>query len=64
MPPPPPVSHTGTLWRRAEVVLFGRDHGHLDEYGHFDLILGRRARTEVWPHIVDALRGEDSKKGL
>lgn len=36
---------------RRELRLFGPDHGHADHYGHFDLLVGRRARTEVFPHI-------------
>lgn len=38
-----------------EVVGFGRPHGHADDYGHFDLIVGRRAQQEVWPTIVRCL---------
>jgi pimeloyl-ACP methyl ester carboxylesterase len=40
----------------AEVCIFGREHGELEDYGHWDLILGRRATTEVWPGIVTWLR--------
>lgn len=36
---------------RAQLRVFGRDHGHTDHYGHFDLLIGRRARAEVFPHI-------------
>lgn len=38
--------------------VFGRQHGHGADYGHFDLIVGRNARDEVWPHITDFLCGE------
>jgi pimeloyl-ACP methyl ester carboxylesterase len=37
------------------VARFGRTHGHLDDYGHFDLILGKRAEHEVWPTIRNFL---------
>jgi alpha-beta hydrolase superfamily lysophospholipase len=38
---------------RREHKTFGTAHGHADHYGHFDLLVGRRAKTEVWP-VVDA----------
>jgi alpha-beta hydrolase superfamily lysophospholipase len=42
-----------------QIAFFGRDHGHAENYGHFDLLLGKRARHEVWPHITAFLaRGE------
>lgn len=52
------VQHTAGLLSQGDAALFGREHGHLDEYGHFDLLLGRRAMTEVWPHIVTALSAD------
>ena len=36
---------------RREIRFFGPAHGHADHYGHFDLLIGRRARAEVFPHI-------------
>lgn len=33
------------------LALFGRAHGHSAEYGHGDLVLGRRAHLEVYPVI-------------
>jgi alpha-beta hydrolase superfamily lysophospholipase len=36
---------------RRELKVFGKTHGHVDHYGHFDLLAGRRARDEVYPHI-------------
>lgn len=42
---------------RRELRVFGKSRGHGDHYGHFDLIIGRRARAEVFPCIdawVDA----------
>jgi len=38
------------------VERFGRAHGQADDYGHFDLLLGRRAAREVWPKIARWLR--------
>ncbi len=37
----------------TEVVVCGADHGCVDHYGHWDLLIGRRARQEVWPKIGD-----------
>ncbi len=42
------VEHTGRLLD-AETHILGRAHGHEDDYGHFDLLVGRRAEAEVWP---------------
>jgi pimeloyl-ACP methyl ester carboxylesterase len=36
---------------RRELRVFGREHGQADHYGHFDLLMGRRAKEEVWGHI-------------
>jgi hypothetical protein len=33
------------------VRVFGPEHGHADHYGHFDLLVGRNAVREVFPHI-------------
>jgi predicted alpha/beta hydrolase len=33
------------------VARFGRAHGQANDYGHFDLLIGRHARSEVWPTI-------------
>lgn len=41
-----------------QVLMFGRKHGHDDDYGHFDLLVGKRAADEVWPHITGFLAGE------
>lgn len=45
---------------RGEVVVLGRDAGHGDHYGHFDPIIGRRARDEVWPHLLRWLEARDA----
>jgi pimeloyl-ACP methyl ester carboxylesterase len=33
-------------------VEYGAESGHADDYGHIDLVFGRRARTEVFPEIA------------
>ncbi|MGH7820845.1 MAG: alpha/beta fold hydrolase [Candidatus Binatia bacterium] len=38
-----------------EFVEFGEEAGHSADYGHIDLILGRRARDEVFPRVGDWL---------
>ncbi|MEM6956201.1 MAG: alpha/beta fold hydrolase [Myxococcota bacterium] len=35
-----------------ELRTLGRDFGHQNDYGHFDLLLGTHARTECWPLIA------------
>jgi pimeloyl-ACP methyl ester carboxylesterase len=32
-----------------EVFTLGKAHGHADEYGHFDPLVGKRAPQEAWP---------------
>jgi alpha-beta hydrolase superfamily lysophospholipase len=53
----PPDASEGTLRAcgspRREHRTFGKAHGHADHYGHFDLLIGRRAKLEVWP-VIDA----------
>lgn len=39
-----------------ELALFGRSYGHVTEYGHGDLVVGKAAPREVYPRIVDFLR--------
>jgi pimeloyl-ACP methyl ester carboxylesterase len=46
----------------AEVRIFGREHGEVEDYGHWDLVLGRRAPVEVWPSIVAWIRAAESQK--
>ena len=38
-------------------VTFGRAWGDQDDYGHFDLLVGRHAQREVWPQIEAFLAG-------
>ena len=43
----------------SRLAAFGRVHGHASHYGHFDLIIGRQARAEVWPTIEAWLEEHD-----
>jgi len=38
------------------LLTFGKAMGCRHEYGHIDLILGRYAEEEVWPHILEFLQ--------
>jgi poly-beta-hydroxyalkanoate depolymerase len=45
--------------------LFARINGYKADYGHDDIIIGKHARQEVYPEIVDWLRAHQrSKKAL
>jgi alpha-beta hydrolase superfamily lysophospholipase len=44
----------------TRLAAFGRVHGHASHYGHFDLIIGRQARAEVWPTIEAWLQEHDA----
>ncbi len=37
--------------KRRELRVFGKTHGHADHYGHFDLLMGHRAKDEVFTLI-------------
>lgn len=41
--------------------VFGTVHGTAEEYGHFELICGDRAETEVWPTLVQWLEDQDAR---
>lgn len=51
----PPATAKATLEalgaRGKALQVFGREQGHASHYGHFDLLIGRRAAREVWPKI-------------
>ncbi|MEM9068550.1 MAG: alpha/beta fold hydrolase [Myxococcota bacterium] len=44
-----------------DLLAFGREHGHAEDYGHFDLVMGLRARSEVWPAITSWLGARDDE---
>jgi polyhydroxyalkanoate synthase len=39
-----------------QFMMFGRINGKLADYGHDDLIIGRHAQEDVYPHILRWLR--------
>ena len=43
----------------GRLLVFGREHGHAEDYGHFDLLLGPRAEAEVFGAIEAHLRDHD-----
>ncbi len=50
--PPKTAAHTvQRLGGASQTEPFGLAHGHRADYGHFDLLMGTRAATEVWPHL-------------
>ena len=66
-----PAASAPQLWRRflgAAIVLvctfggtariFGWAYGEPTDYGHWDLLVGRRAEVEVWP-VLEAFLSKD-----
>jgi pimeloyl-ACP methyl ester carboxylesterase len=50
---PEAIVHTARLiGDNADVVIHGPSKGDADHYGHWDLLVGRRAQQEVWPGIA------------
>lgn len=50
------IRHTADLiGDNAEVIVHGGEHGEADHYGHWDLLLGRRAPVETWLPMADWL---------
>jgi pimeloyl-ACP methyl ester carboxylesterase len=62
----PPVSmETAKLHiANSTYKCFGVDHGHKNEYGHFDLIVGINAKTEVWDTVSAFLEENDNVKNV
>ncbi|MCC7072025.1 MAG: alpha/beta fold hydrolase [Deltaproteobacteria bacterium] len=48
------------LLPHARFLLAGRDEGMSTDYGHIDLLFGRRAHQEVFPRIADWLGEHDA----
>lgn len=46
-----------------ELALFGRSYGHVIEYGHGDLVVGKAAPREVYPRIAGFLRQQLDPRG-
>ena len=40
-------------------VTIGKAQGMCSHYGHFDVVVGRRAREEVWPLVLEHLEAHD-----
>jgi len=59
--PPSAAQRTADALAHPEsrLAFFGKAHGHEDEYGHFDLVMGKRAPREVWPVLTDWLVARD-----
>jgi alpha-beta hydrolase superfamily lysophospholipase len=43
-----------------QMIIFGKSAGQADHYGHFDLLLGKRAVEEVFPAIEAWLMQHDA----
>ncbi len=57
----PPQAAAATLHALSGVqdkrlLVFGKAYGQVDDYGHLDLAVGKRAESEVWPHIAAFLQ--------
>ena len=42
----------------SQHISFGKLHGDVNEYGHFDLIVGTK-RAEIWNRIIEFLIKND-----
>ena len=57
--PPEAVEHAKTLLGGpCEILVAGRVSGFGDDYGHGDLVLGRRAPDELYPRIIAFLEAQ------
>ncbi len=45
----------------VKLVIAGRAHGFSEDYGHADLILGRRAPDEIFPLVETFLSAHASR---
>ncbi|QDG53461.1 alpha/beta hydrolase [Persicimonas caeni] len=54
------IVHTADLLGdNAEAIVHGPERGDNDHYGHWDLLIGRRAPIETWPSIAHWLESDD-----
>jgi len=44
---------------KKTLMVFGKSRGHEHDYGHIDLLLGKNAPKEVYPHILNWLEEHD-----
>lgn len=42
-----------------ECIVFGKEAGYKEDYGHMDLLVGDRVESEVFPHIMNWLEKHD-----
>lgn len=59
-PPQAAQRMTEILGAPSELRVFGRAHGHVSDYGHFDLVAGIHAPQETWPAITAWLERWDA----
>ncbi len=65
MAPPPAVSAVckrANVEIKAECLIVGKESGCLEDYGHLDLLVGIRARNEVFPKILEWLEQHDERQ--
>ena len=41
-------------------VVFGKEEGYRNDYGHVDLVLGKHAPQEVYPVVAEWMKKHDS----
>lgn len=46
------TTHARFPSQHSHTIPFGQSFGHQEEYGHFDLLIGRNAPQEVWPKLA------------
>lgn len=47
----------------SQLAMFGREWGHAIDYGHGDLLVGRRAHEDVYPVVYDFLARRSTRRG-
>lgn len=57
---PAPQTHPDTLPQTQLLAPFPPSGTAKDHYGHFDLVIGKRAASEVWPHVAAHLEVHDA----
>ena len=55
------AARAGDLAGDAEFMLCGKAQGFSADYGHTDLLLGRRSREEIFPLLLDHLVRHDDE---
>jgi len=57
--PPEEMRRASSLIPGSKFACFGKRFGTENDYGHFDLLIGKNAKTEVWDFIHDFLTEND-----